>query len=135
MNLKLFLITLQSICKHLCIGHKLDCFFFPSFMLSFFLFLKLLRQQIIHPSHAFNSTFVSHVTLLTMINIFSFSMFPYGFLQFIIIIIIEQENLLLIYIYIYIYIMDMKRHMLICFHISMLVGRGKEGGSYQKKVK
>jgi len=27
----------------------------------------------------------------------------------------------------------MKRHMSICFYISMLVGRGKEGGTYQKK--
>jgi hypothetical protein len=27
-------------------------------------------------------------------------------------------------------ILGMKRHMLICFYISMLVGRGKEGGTY-----
>ncbi len=30
--------------------------------------------------------------------------------------------------------MDMKRHMLICFLISMLVDRGKEWGSYKMEV-
>jgi hypothetical protein len=30
--------------------------------------------------------------------------------------------------------MDMKKYMLICFFISMLVDRGKEGGSYLMKV-
>jgi hypothetical protein len=67
--------------------------------------------------------------LLVMINYFIFS---YVFIRFSIIhhcLCERQIWFKLIYIF-----MDMKRHMLIYFFISMLVDRGKEWGSYKMEV-